>query len=798
MKRQRVFIPHFDRLAISFSLCGCLSVGMLSRGAETGAEQGVADVHPHSTRYIDAPAVSGPPDFSGEIVGSGGLIYRITLTKDGDLVHRCVIEGGLAEMENGSRDHAEAGVDVNIRTNGVDVAYEITVTPKEGYGVFAVEYPILTLHPISGAAYDRLLVPEQSGTSIPDPFRAKKDRGSPHRFGKFIWYGTYGSSAQTMQFILYENGRDGVMIWTQDGEGRLKDFEVSESDAPSVSPEIRATIHHYPSAMGKPGTAWKSPYPTLVSRYSGGWVSAAKKYRAWAITQPWCADGGLMEQVRSGKLPAWYARSPIWLICINEKTQGVLNRYKALFPGVEFSVFLTQWQRHRFDYANPEYFPPNNEQGYRELIAMQPLGFHFFPYMNMQLMDMTWHEAAQDALYQQITNSFASSSPVCLLDPDEAARVPHYVKYEEYWGTDDERTDEIKRLLREAWSGGVDERLIQKIQSDWFVAYAYEKKMLVEKLRQTWGRDASLINSVRVKRRFKPFCRFDAHWREFWVNIASRNLLDYGTDGQYFDQSVATVWACWSASHGHPPGLNEAFLNGTRALIVATRDRAPGKVFCGEGLNEYYTGLFSDNHAQHPEYFSRMPVPLFQSVYHGYVSQFAWSMHPPAFRNMNDFAAAFSLMLHVGYKIGFSTIQPYLEILKPEQEYGALAYVKQAVDVLLATMESVCYGERLADPVVRGTPWHEVTYFHDSAGAKTTQAQRAVVEASCWRSLDGGKTALLLTHSGDRPVEVTVSSADIPVGATLRDVQNGTLFHAGEPILMQPFSLRGLTVQAGE
>lgn len=748
----------------------------------------------HASKYVDAPSDARPPKFSGPIIDSDGLLYRITLTKNGDIAGRFTIEGGIAGMTGGRRRHAEAEVALRIRTNGDDVSYEIKVTPNAGYGVFEVEYPLLVLKPISGSAHDRLIVPNQSGVIIDDPFNAEKSgRGSPHRFGKYIWYGTYGTTAQSMQCVLYENGFDGIMLWTKDGDGYIKDLEVSKNIASSYTGEgIRASVHHYPANTGAAGTAWTSPYPVVTTRYQNGWQRAAKIYRDWAITQPWCAGGGILDRVKRGELPAWLANNPCWLIAINDNTYDMLAKYAEIFPGVEFSVFLTQWQRWPFDTGNPDYFPPKNEEGYRRLLTLQKNRMHFFPYMNMVAFDASFDHDSNNKALSKFRASFAKPCPVVLMSPESAASVPHYVQYQEFWGRDVRKTEELKEKLRAAWNGRVDEGIIAQIRSDWMTIYSYEKEALVKKLTDAWGKDASVIDAIRVKNEFRPLCRADARWREHFIGLASQNLTDYGTDGQYLDQSsVGGMFACWATDHGHTPGFGTDHLAGTRAFFSGIHEKNRGKALMGEALCEFFLGTAEEAHCQFPAFHSAKLVPLFQSVYHGYISHMAWDITPSAFANMNDLAAAVSLMLHYGYKIGFAALEPYLKIISPEQERFALPYFRQAASILLSSMDAVCYGERLADPVVTGSPFHEVSYWQDASGVKSMKAVRPAVEASCWRSLDGKKTAVLLSNSADREITVTLSSPDLTDGM-FSDNGGGMTYRGSGTVTMKPFSLRVL------
>lgn len=734
---------------------------------------------PTPTTYVPAPGKKTPPIFSGTILETGDPFYRIVLTKDGDPARSVTIEGG-----SGNGSYPEASVVPSVRTNGGDIFFEMEVAPKAGYSVFEAEYPILNFREISGPEYDRLIVPQNTGVVIANPLGAEKEgRGSPHHFGKGIWYGSYGTTYQSMQCLLYDNTETGVMLWTQDAFGNSKDFEVSKDS----ENKLKASIHHFPENTG---ATWKSPYPTVVSSYRGGWEVAAKKYRSWAIRQPWCANGGILERVRRSELPSWLAKNPFQLVAVNENNHDLLTKFGATFPDVEFSVFLTQWQHWPFDSGNPEYFPPKNEAGYKKLLQLQRGNIHFFPYMNMVALD---HSFPRGTDFDKIKNSLAVPCPASLMSPASAESVPHYVHYQAFWGTDARKTPELKELLRKAWDGPVDEAILEKIKSDWMTVYQYEKEPLVRKIREAWGKNSSVVDQIRVKNEFKYFCRADKVWRTAFTELALRNLRDFGTDGQYLDESSVTgLFTCWATNHGHTPGFGSSYLKGTREFFSGIHNLAPRKVLMGEGLSEILIGAADEAHCQYPAFYNTNTpgLPLFQTVYHGYISHVAWDLRTPAFENLNDFAAAFSLMLHQGFKIGFAQIEAYIELLSAKQKNLALPLVREASGLLLAAMDTMVYGERLADPVVSGSPWHEVAYFPESSAAKTIKVARAAVEASAWRSLDGKKTTVLISNSCDKEIAVGLKSPDFGSAPSFKNLKTGEVFAGGASLPVKPFGIQ--------
>ncbi len=756
-------------------------------------------LHAAPTEYVPAPEKSLPAPARHPLVQDGDPVYRVTLCRDGDLAGRFAITGSLRELQDGVRRHPEAVVRVSRRRKGDDTFWNLEVVPADGYGVFEVEFPILKFHEISGPAHDRLVIGRQSGSVIRNPFAYTTREGRPHHYEGGVVYSTYGSTRQGMQYLLFENGREGVMLWTQDAAGRAKDFDVSrklpEEDLKRHC--LRASVHHFPETPGQPGTAWKAPYPVVVSTYRDGWYEAAGKYRQWAMAQPWMQQGSLLERVERGELPEWYRRNVMWLFAVDHTSEKALRQYLELFPEVEFGVFLTQWQKNPFDTGTPDYLPPKNPRGMRALMALQPQRLHMFPYMNVQSYNPEWDFSKSAPAFRRLQESVAEPPPVPLLDAKTIANIPHYRFYQEFWGRNVPKTTEIVQALEAAWQGPVDESLLRRIESDWFTVYSYEKQPLLRKLRTRWGKDPAIPRSVVVKNRMAPLCRAAPQWRNLWLKMASELLNDYQSDGLYFDQLLSgTVWYCWSPRHGHAPGINGTYLNGNLQLLQDSRKLAAKKVLFAEAYCEYYVGNVEETHGQIPEFYRHEQIPFFQTVYHGYISHWAWALHPGAMEDMNDFAAAFSQMLHRGYKIGFISMVPYLKMLQPDYR-ACLEYTRKAAALLLRSADTVVYGQRLKDPELAEVPWQKVTYFCNASGTQTREVVRPAVTASLWRSLQGDRTAVLLSNDCDREVRVVLRSEEIPAGVRFQEVlapERGVVSKDGGEltVTLPPFSLNVL------
>ena len=752
----------------------------------------------HRTRYVPPPKPKPAPKLLHKnILDSDGLLYRITLWRDGDHRRKTVITGGRTGLTaDGHRAHAEAMVKVGIgQRRAGETHWTIDVRPSQGFGVYEVEFPLLVLNPISGPEHDRLTVPYQLGEVIRDPFsKQHTDAGGRPRLKDAIWFGTYGSKMQALQAILYDNGDRGVMVWTQDSAGHVKDFEVSKDTAKSyVGPGVRCSVHHFPSNTGRPGMGFTSPYPVVTNEYTGGWYGAAQVYRAWAVKQRWCAKGTIPERVRKGELPAWQMRNALW-ISAHDIHYDYLRKWHGLFPDVEIGVFLPWWPSWRtFGTDLQRYFPPAHPAAYRKLMSLQEThGVHVFPYTNVGLYDMS---AKHD--WAKLKGSLIEGPPPgAVTDSELAAKLPYMQKVEEYWSTDKAKTEQIRAEVRASWQGPLDEAALARVASDWFVGYKYAKDRHIRDLGAQWGKDEKAIDALNVLYRFKPLCRREKVWREYYLTqILGRNITEYDAHGSYLDTyNYGGLWICWSDRHDHPRGFGNHHLQGSWELADELRRRHPDRTVFTETIHEFSIDVVQDAYCLVPAYTKHEIVPLWAAVYQGYTGLHEWRIFPKSVENLSNFAAAMAIALHAGHKVGaFGTMTTQDALTDPKHAYWGLDYLQRLVAMKLKTMEVFAYGRRLRDPVV-DSPHHQVTWFLDKPGQKTKEAVRPVVEASCWQShANPVRKLLLISNSGDKAFSVAVRTTDIPAGTTLTDLDGKSVVYTPEtPITVPPFSYRAL------
>ncbi len=597
-------------------------------------------------------------------------LFQIGLWQNGDYRNKALITGKWSDLDrNGEAVYSQAMVKVSLKSAASgELEWRITVTPVGRYGVFYVKYPMLAV-PKSADPAERLVVPQQYGRALERPSMLKDYYdGELPRLKNAIWYGPYGGQKQSMQMLIYELNKRSFMLWTQDPAGYAKDFVVSESEVHGnlAGKAMLFYVYHFPAETGQVGTAWDSPYPTVISRFDGSYYAAAKRYRQWALKQPWCAKGTIMKRIKSGDLPKWFANNTLWATAINHHNLPMLEDFAGAFPFTDIGVFLTMWQHWPFDTNVPEYFPPKDEIGYKKMIAAQSNRLHFMPYMNMHLIDGD---------YKWAVDKFSSGRALALPEHAMVTDSAECRDYAERWGT-------IKNA-----------------------------------------------DGTTRKRFMYPMCRSTKLWQEYFNDMVNKNLLHYGADGQYFDQVAVLPYPCWDKTHGHPAGFGPYLLQGGRQMLENARRENPGKLIFGEHLQEFYIGALDECYAIWPAYYSEKTtiVPLFPLVYQDYISQHEWSIIPSTLKNPADFAHALALSIHLGHKPGsFVMIETIIDLLKSENSQS-LAFLKQ-IETALRVSKSI-YGEMLVEPEITGSPMHEVSLWENASKSRKVSVPAVTASA---------------------------------------------------------------------
>ena len=333
--------------------------------------------------------------------------------------------------------------------------------------------------------------------------------------------------------------------------------------------------------------AWQSleqpfslPYEVAMTTFRGdrqtgeacSWRDAADIYKAWALRQPWCAT----PYGRRTDIPAWMKAGPgmirfsrAWL-AKPERIETWLDEYwQKYFPGIPLIVALWGWEK-RASWISPYYFPPypSKEVFTRITAAIHRAGGHPFPWPSGYYWNVEYGKKPDGTFTYDNWDDF------------KARGLPHaFIQ---------RKGQPLIRAL--PWLHG--------------------------------GRNAVL-------------CRGDP-WTRHWFDQTADHLVNLGCDMIQVDQVVGGKapggGACFSTSHGHPPGPGvwdaEAFAEQLRSLAQTCRRPRFHTVLGIEEPQELYNhllGIQDYRDAQNrrwPKLPGMVRESIFGYLYHEYLPVF--------------------------------------------------------------------------------------------------------------------------------------------------------------------------------
>lgn len=167
------------------------------------------------------------------------------------------------------------------------VRFGVALSPADGVPVEAIEYPVIAGIGSLAGEKDRLLHAYATGLLFHDPLALFRPEGEDRERG--VLHGVYpeGFSGATLQLMAYYAvGRGGFSFAAEDATGAQKwlDFYAEPGG-------LCAAVAHGAAERGAP---IEPAYPVAIGALvEGTWTEAADRYKAWAVEQPWCANGPL-------------------------------------------------------------------------------------------------------------------------------------------------------------------------------------------------------------------------------------------------------------------------------------------------------------------------------------------------------------------------------------------------------------------------------------------------------------------------------------------------------------------------
>ena len=197
------------------------------------------------------------------------------------------------------------------------------------------------------------LTPEARGDKVIETWGIGDALPSPLASGKVC----YNRNPCGMQFsALYADGL-GLYVAEEDGETRRKELTwTPDSDSRTLDLTVSHAVRDW---GGKSFVAeYESPGDIVIGPFHGDWYDAARLYRKWALTAPWCAKGPIHERE---DYPKWLLTAPFWGIDGLGKEQDI-RRVVATHERYGLPVTVNHtvgwWFAGHQTNREPEYFPP--------------------------------------------------------------------------------------------------------------------------------------------------------------------------------------------------------------------------------------------------------------------------------------------------------------------------------------------------------------------------------------------------------------------------------------------------------
>ncbi len=316
------------------------------------------------------------PDAPAEFWQDSAAHWRVTL-KDG----RTISSADLSVKQAGQSMTwaGDVRVTVTAAMDGKLVRSRVKVeTVKPGIGLKNVTYPVVEgIKPLS--ENDRVLKAFRMGMTLPSPL----ETGKPLNVG----YTGY------MQFTALLGDGRGIYFGEHDPTAAQKSMDWTSDKGTNT---LTYGVGHPVLDWGgdQPVTHYESPGDVVFGPFDGDWYDAARLYRKWALTAPWCAKGPIYQR---DDYPQWFVNTDYW-------TSGQLQ--DATHVGFEFvkrdyfdfpiSIthdygYYSQPYQHDVD---PEYFPPRLGSVHHKRIIgeLRKRGARVIPYV----MGWMWNAALED------------------------------------------------------------------------------------------------------------------------------------------------------------------------------------------------------------------------------------------------------------------------------------------------------------------------------------------------------------------------------------------------------------------
>ncbi|MBR2345805.1 MAG: LamG domain-containing protein [Lentisphaeria bacterium] len=387
------------------------------------------------------------------------------------------------------------------------------------------------------------------GTNAPDPFTFTKPRSG-------MMYGNVYPGGSHFQFgYLYGENVPGLIFHAADPNGHYKEFLWT------AYPENKALIFslgQFPEQRAISGF-FQSAYPVRTAVLKGDWYDAARYYRQWAVRQPWCGAGKLIER---RDLPAW-----------------VFDAHVALRPSTLPKFPLKM--------ENAIARIPQNMINFRKMASELGCGglSVWYNYNCPTGGTSVLHPKKWMAAFNARCEN--TSIPGVRPAVDEMAKRGYFNV------------------------GYINSRIYDESPDP---AHAETQHIIPMVMRDVNG------GLQKYNRAAYDVCRASDGWREHLLNIIKKDAIANNFAGMYLDSFGRGQFHCWSDNHDHKPGCNTTSVHGQRKMAEYIRKEMrkiiPGFVISSEASVEQFVDLI-DFKLHHENVFPNH-VPVWTVIYHDY------------------------------------------------------------------------------------------------------------------------------------------------------------------------------------
>lgn len=257
-------------------------------------------------------------------------------------------------------------------------SWSIAILKPGDLHVEKVRYPRIS--GITKQSDERLAAPIWMGQITKIPREIITGPGNALKRLEWPYPGTM--SLQCLAF--YKENGPGLYLSCDDTAAFRKAFAFWGDSTGRVNYEV----FHYPENEAAPQTRYAPAYGVVIGTFTGDWITAAERYRAWGTRQPWA----VRSRLNLGLVPEWLLKTSLW-VWNRDKLEGVLPPAVDLQNELKqpVSVFWHWWHGCSYDDGFPEYLPPRDgTEEFKSALSMaHKSNVHAIVYMNQRLWGMT-------------------------------------------------------------------------------------------------------------------------------------------------------------------------------------------------------------------------------------------------------------------------------------------------------------------------------------------------------------------------------------------------------------------------